>query len=635
MGKSRGLFRLALALVAGLVLAILPAGLVSPAIAAATGSISGTVTVPAGVNPADITVFAEGPQGSISAPVNSDGTYVVMGLETGSYKVHFSYRWSPSPVLNTYYPSASRDEATSISVTAGAGVTGINQTLSPAASISGKIILPGGASYNGQAMVEAGPDFTRNAFVSSALINADGSYEVGALPAGTYKLHFRTFSAEWANMWHGGVAGASTSPWITVAAGQRLDGIQDSAVAAATISGSVAGGPVPGPVMSGPGMSISAVSQDGAVASSTVMETSQTTYALKNLLPGSYKIQFNRTPGFFSAYEAQLYKDLPESSGAANATPVAVAAGQTVSNINATVRTGGTLTGKLLGSNGSPLANARINVYTKNGSLVTRFSYTAADGAFKVTGLSTGLYFVSAAPDGGPGPIFSGNVVNEVNARSVSSFVGQNTDIGTLSYATATEGKQGFDDVPLGSQFQDEIQWLADQGISTGWQAGDGSKTYQPLSPVNRDAMAAFMYRLSGKPDFVAPSSSPFADLPEGAQFFKEITWLADKGISTGWEETDKTKTYRPLQPVNRDAMAAFMYRLAGEPEFTAPAVSPFVDVPTTAQFYKEITWLAAQGISTGWVEAGNTKSFKPLQPVNRDAMAAFMFRYDAKFGAK
>ena len=32
--------------------------------------------------------------------------------------------------------------------------------------------------------------------------------------------------------------------------------------------------------------------------------------------------------------------------------------------------------------------------------------------------------------------------------------------------------------------------------------------------------------------------------------------------------------TYRPLQPVNRDAMAAFLYRMAGSPAVRLPAAS-------------------------------------------------------------
>ena len=91
-----------------------------------------------------------------------------------------------------------------------------------------------------------------------------------------------------------------------------------------------------------------------------------------------------------------------------------------------------------------------------------------------------------------------------------------------------------------------------------------------------------------------APTVS-FGDVDSRNQFYKEITWLAEQGISTGWVEADGSRTYRPLNSVARDAMAAFLYRLAGQPEFTPPAVSPFADVNPSTQFYKEITWLAAR----------------------------------------
>ena len=120
-------------------------------------------------------------------------------------------------------------------------------------------------------------------------------------------------------------------------------------------------------------------------------------------------------------------------------------------------------------------------------------------------------------------------------------------------------------------------------------------------------------------------ATSPFRDVTPSTQFYDEITWLANNGISTGWD-VPGGKEFRPVTPVNRDAMAAFMYRLAGSPAFTAPKVSPFRDVTPSTQFYKEITWLASKGISTGWDVPGG-KEFRPVSPVNRDAMAAFMYR--------
>lgn len=179
----------------------------------------------------------------------------------------------------------------------------------------------------------------------------------------------------------------------------------------------------------------------------------------------------------------------------------------------------------------------------------------------------------------------------------------------------------GFADVSSRTQFAFEIRWMAAEGISRGW----ADNTYRPLEPVRRDAMSAFMYRLADQSAFAAPAKSPFKDVSAQQQFFTEMSWLASTGVSTGWDDG----TYRPLKPVNRDAMAAFLYRLAGSPAFNAPEVSPFKDVSTSNQFYKEISWLSAQGISAGWVQADDTRLFQPYEPVKRDAMAAFMYRFD------
>ncbi|GAA1131084.1 S8 family peptidase [Arthrobacter flavus] len=132
----------------------------------------------------------------------------------------------------------------------------------------------------------------------------------------------------------------------------------------------------------------------------------------------------------------------------------------------------------------------------------------------------------------------------------------------------------------------------------------------------------------------VAPAATPqpFSDVPVGMQFYREMAWLASTGISTGWAGPNGTRTYRALTPVNRDAMAAFMYRLAGSPAYSAPTRSPFTDVHTGQKFYREMAWLASTGISTGWAGPNGTRTYRALTPVNRDAMAAFMYRFSEDY---
>lgn len=178
-----------------------------------------------------------------------------------------------------------------------------------------------------------------------------------------------------------------------------------------------------------------------------------------------------------------------------------------------------------------------------------------------------------------------------------------------------------FADVGQNHQFFTEIVWLADKGITTGFPDG----TFHPLSSTNRSAMAAFMYRFAGSPTVTLPEESPFTDVPTNHQFFKEIMWFKDQGITNGFTAT----TFAPEMPVNRKDMAAFIYRMANEPEYTPPGDSPFTDVSTSGQFYKEIAWLASTGITTGFPD----RTYHPMDNVHRDAMAAFLYRYNGLFG--
>ena len=176
-----------------------------------------------------------------------------------------------------------------------------------------------------------------------------------------------------------------------------------------------------------------------------------------------------------------------------------------------------------------------------------------------------------------------------------------------------------FKDVPADYPFVNDINWLAQRRITTGYPDG----TFRPNGSVERGAMAAFFYRMAGSPQFTAPSTPSFKDVPRDHPFYKEIEWMRARGITTGWSDG----TFRPNDAVNRDAMAAFFYRYAGSPAYSAPSVSPFSDVSTGSQFYREIAWLADQRITTGWPDG----SFRPVQPIERGAMAAFLHRYNVR----
>ncbi len=197
-----------------------------------------------------------------------------------------------------------------------------------------------------------------------------------------------------------------------------------------------------------------------------------------------------------------------------------------------------------------------------------------------------------------------------------------------VAVAVTNAPDPGFTDVTAVHPFYAAIAWMRAAGVTTGTTLTDGRLGYDGSGAVSRQAMAAFLYRLAGSPAYTPPATSPFADVRTGDPFYPEIAWLAQSGVSTGWAMPDGTVQYRPGEAVSREAMAAFLYRFAGRPAFAPPGASPFVDVSTGHPFYAAITWLAANGVSSGWAGVGGAE-FRPGLSIERQAMAAFLYRLD------
>ncbi len=209
--------------------------------------------------------------------------------------------------------------------------------------------------------------------------------------------------------------------------------------------------------------------------------------------------------------------------------------------------------------------------------------------------------------------------------------IGYATDGKGNAYFYALTLAYDFRDVPPSDTFWPDILFLSDSGVTTGYPDG----TFRPLGSVTREATAAFLYRLYTGDDKIpacdAATARRFTDVTATHPFCGAIEWLATQGIATGWTDG----TFRPGEPVTREAMAAFLYRYTNVWNETPPTpltcdpAKPraFADVTVAHPFCGAIEWLAAQGISTGWSD----KTFRPGLTIERQAMAAFLHRLDQK----
>ena len=132
-----------------------------------------------------------------------------------------------------------------------------------------------------------------------------------------------------------------------------------------------------------------------------------------------------------------------------------------------------------------------------------------------------------------------------------------------------------------------------------------------------------------------ATPSVSFRDVDASTPHADDIKWTASAGISTGWIEPDGTRTFRGMDTVKRQDMAAFLRREAkrmgvGDADSWKPSASDwkaFRDVSKSTPHAEDVLWLAHAGISAGWTESDGSRTYRGMDSVKRQDMAAFMHR--------
>ena len=188
-------------------------------------------------------------------------------------------------------------------------------------------------------------------------------------------------------------------------------------------------------------------------------------------------------------------------------------------------------------------------------------------------------------------------------------------------------------DVPTSSPFHDQISWLLHMGYATGWPDG----TYRPAAPVSRQAFVAILHRLSetamgggGHMGHAADAPATdlmampmFSDVPMGHPFHDDIMWAVEHEIVQGYPDG----TFRPEAPLSRQALAAILHRLSGiHPDLGS---SEFPDVGQAHPFRPAITFAGHANLAAGYPDG----MFHGELPVSRQALAAFLWRFDQIMG--
>lgn len=268
----------------------------------------------------------------------ADGTYDISGLEPGTYTVMF-YDDAGTYAYEYYDNATTEAGAQDVVVEAEDTTDGINADLASAGHITGKVT--NGSSPLEGVHVQAWyyGDGGWDSFDFSAETKQDGTYDLGGLNTGLYRLSFY-------DAWNGvhidevydDVIFVEDGTDVAVTAGQTTSGIN----AALSKPGSISG-----KVTNAGGQPLADIRVDASVKTGTgnVWEVQRTytaadgTYTLEWLHSGSYSVAFRDRSGLY----ATEYYDNQPVQGAAN--PVALAAAQNKTGVNAQLENGATISG--------------------------------------------------------------------------------------------------------------------------------------------------------------------------------------------------------------------------------------------------------------------------------------------------
>jgi hypothetical protein len=195
-----------------------------------------------------------------------------------------------------------------------------------------------------------------------------------------------------------------------------------------------------------------------------------------------------------------------------------------------------------------------------------------------------------------------------------------------------------FDDVDEDAFFGPAVEWMKEQGLTTGLggTVDEPSDTFGPFDPVDRAQLATFLWRMAGSPEPTLEDDG-FTDTQDDAYYTKAVRWLREKNYTTGIGGTQQAPgtTFEPHTQVDRAQAITLLWRYGGEPVGDPEPYGPheFEDVdpgPPPTYFEAALRWAKAEGITTGYggSDADPSDIFVPFEGLTRGQMAALVWRY-------
>ncbi|MCR1782128.1 carboxypeptidase regulatory-like domain-containing protein [Nocardioides carbamazepini] len=325
---------------------------------------------------------------------DEDGHYAIGGLSPDTtYRVRFLS--DDGAYVEEYYDDQdSLAQATDI-VLGGQQTFTADAVLARAAQITGTI-----RGEDAQPLAEVGVTAYRLDPASQDWLWADsawspdGSYTIGGLVPGTYRVEFRPDDPFHREEYFDDAATLEDADDVTLAQGQVATVDATLTLAYGAISGVVTGAD------DEPLADVWVSAEDGSGSWYSTITAEDGSYRLARLTPDAYRVLFDTGADDFHGPE---YYD--GAATADQATPVTVTLGDTTTADADLPVVGGALTGTVRGAEGSPLDHVRATLYRHDGDpggwYAVAWTSTTSDGGYRFRRQPAGTYRIGFETDDG------------------------------------------------------------------------------------------------------------------------------------------------------------------------------------------------------------------------------------------
>ncbi|MDO8946564.1 MAG: InlB B-repeat-containing protein [Desulfocapsaceae bacterium] len=385
-------------------------------------TISGTVYNSGGVTPittsgyVDVYTSTVGPCDAATytyvdtAFIEVDGTYttILTDLPVGDYYLKaFSYgnhvpEWWADPASSTVCGAAQIVAVTDVNQT----FTATNFQLDPGATISGTMNDSNGSPIlvGGVIEVYASDPCSGINYVTTGLVNINGSYVITGLSAGSYYLK-AVSNGNHIPEWYAGATSTSdclVAQAVVVTAGQTVGGNNFQLDIGAIISGTVTDN---GSHIVGGGLVEAYSSYDCVTDTYTLVGVGSIglgdgTYAITGLPAGNYLVKVYPSGN----YNSEWWASPASTPFCTSAQTVTAVVGGTAPGINFQLAAGATISGTVYDSSGTTTitGGGSVIAYKDASCTGTRagIGFIATNGTYTISGLLAGNYYLKAFPAG-------------------------------------------------------------------------------------------------------------------------------------------------------------------------------------------------------------------------------------------